>query len=486
MPRRETKGLDRYAIFVDAGYVYAAGGILVLDTGNRNQIELDPLRFTDLIRQIITMEFPHAGDFLRVYWYDAAPRGVPQPEHETIASMSGMKVRLGRLTRQGQKGVDSLVVRDMMRLSSEHAICTAFLIAGDEDLRQGVIEAQDFGVKVTLIGIEPTFGENQAKSLIEEADDVRLLHFHELESVISPPTTGSRPIVLDDSFDAFAIGLRLGEDMRQRSLPDAVDEDNRIPPALDSELIQTLLEIGDLPTAVHLPASVLSLARDGLRTGLRATPDVVGPERQGSEQTVPLPQAEPRSGIARDEFEEALPSTPDGLADDQVFPFREGMEFGRTWLDEQPQDEARYVRQNFPTLPPDVDSELLRRVVRSMGLPPGERIGDSERKAARAGFWQTLGMELDFGGGRNRPVDVEPIRETDPLEFGREFARRWAERASTREIQGAQNLIEKRIGLPSDVDGALLRLAKDVFGDPVPVEVRHRLRDGFGRELQRF
>ena len=147
--------MDRYAIFVDAGYVYASGGALVLDTSNRNQVDLNHPGFIQTVRQIVEAEFPNSGDFLRVYWYDAAPRGVPQSEHEQVAAHAGVNVRLGRLTRQGQKGVDSLVLRDMMKLSAEHAICTAFLVAGDEDLEmlvmawadglRGEVAAQELG-----------------------------------------------------------------------------------------------------------------------------------------------------------------------------------------------------------------------------------------------------------------------------------------------------------------------------------------------------
>lgn len=477
--------MDRYAIFVDAGYVYASGGALVLDTSNRNQVDLNHPGFIQTVRQIVEAEFPNSGDFLRVYWYDAAPRGVPQSEHEQVAAHAGVKVRLGRLTRQGQKGVDSLVLRDMMKLSAEHAICTAFLVAGDEDLRQGVVEAQDYGVKVVLIGIEPTFGGNQARSLIEEADELRTLGYSEMESCISSPTTDSLGIVFDESFDAFAVGSTLGEEVGSREETSRISDGDRIPADLDAELIRRLLEVGDLPGSVQLPATTLSLARDGLRTGIRAAVaaaqvDVVE-HRQEVPAAGPAPATAPPPALAPSQPEPLV--TPDGLAADYVWAFREGMEFGQAWLNEQPQDEARYIRANFPSLPRDIDSELLRRMVREMGLPHGARIEDAERKAARAGFWQALGMELDFGGSESRRARFDPIDESDPVEFGRAFARQWAAQSARPEIVRAQNLVEKRIGLPSDADGTLLRLAAARFGDPVPVEVRHRLREGFGREL---
>ena len=45
-----------------------------------------------------------------------------------------------------------------MTLARDRAIAEAFLLAGDEDLREGVKEAQDQGVRVTLIGVSPVPG----------------------------------------------------------------------------------------------------------------------------------------------------------------------------------------------------------------------------------------------------------------------------------------------------------------------------------------
>jgi NYN domain len=58
-----------------------------------------------------------------------------------------------------------------MTLARERAIATAYLVAGDDDLREGVADAQEMGVRVVLIGIEPAMTlRNQADPLIREAD----------------------------------------------------------------------------------------------------------------------------------------------------------------------------------------------------------------------------------------------------------------------------------------------------------------------------
>jgi hypothetical protein len=108
---------------------------------------------------------------LRTYWYDGAPNGVPTAEHLRIAALPYVKIRLGRLIQGEQKGVDALIYRDLMTLARERAISQAILIAGDEDLREGVVTAQDMGVEIVIVGIETTQRTNQSAALVREADE---------------------------------------------------------------------------------------------------------------------------------------------------------------------------------------------------------------------------------------------------------------------------------------------------------------------------
>ena len=109
---------------------------------------------------------------LRTYWYDGAKRGIPTQAQQAVASLPNVKLRLGRINFQNQqKGVDALIYRDLMTLARERAICEAFLLAGDEDLREGVRAAQDQGVRVTVIGIPPAQRANQSEELRMEADE---------------------------------------------------------------------------------------------------------------------------------------------------------------------------------------------------------------------------------------------------------------------------------------------------------------------------
>ena len=145
-----------------------------------------------------------------------------------------------------QKGVDSLIVRDLMRLSENRAISTAFLLGGDEDLRQGVVEAHEMGVRVALVGIEPFDEQNQAATLIREADDLISLarddlsdHFQLLE-LLQPATDG--PVGT-----AYEIGVDYGQAWSIEAGSEAVEGlelsirnqgIRRVPPELDRNLLR--------------------------------------------------------------------------------------------------------------------------------------------------------------------------------------------------------------------------------------------------------
>jgi hypothetical protein len=106
---------------------------------------------------------------LRTYWYDGTSTG-PTPQHLSIAHLAGVKLRLGFVNSHGeQKGVDSLIVTDMIDLARNRAMSEAVLLSGDEDLRVGVQQAQQLGVRVHLVGIRPCRG-SQSLFLMQEAD----------------------------------------------------------------------------------------------------------------------------------------------------------------------------------------------------------------------------------------------------------------------------------------------------------------------------
>lgn len=163
--------MSRIAVFVDAGYLFAQGSTALTGSKKRRtDIEIDEKKlFSELIA--LADERSNGASLLRIYWYDGAlGYGGPTLEQERIAGSANVKLRLGFINRQGQqKGVDSLIVTDLINLARNSAISDALLMSGDEDVRIGVEIAQGFGVRTHLLGIVPSRG-SQSRQLLFEAD----------------------------------------------------------------------------------------------------------------------------------------------------------------------------------------------------------------------------------------------------------------------------------------------------------------------------
>lgn len=163
--------MGRVAIFVDAGYLFAQGSIALTGT-KRTRTDLK-LNETAAIAELtaVGQAKSNSAEILRVYWYDGVVgfKG-PTLQQIDLAHLDNVKMRFGFVNSYGQqKGVDSLIVTDLIELARNHAISDAVLLSGDEDVRIGVQIAQNFGVRIHLIGIHPSRG-SQSRQLLQEAD----------------------------------------------------------------------------------------------------------------------------------------------------------------------------------------------------------------------------------------------------------------------------------------------------------------------------
>jgi len=163
--------MKRHAIFVDAGYVFAQGSVSLSGSKTpRTQLKLDA---TELIAQLTALALAKSVgvSLLRIYWYDGAWNG-PTVEHLALANTENIKLRLGSINSAGeQKEVDSLLVTDLIDLARNQSICDATVVTADTDVRIAVQIAQTFGVRVHLIGLEPS-RVSQSPSLRQEVDTV--------------------------------------------------------------------------------------------------------------------------------------------------------------------------------------------------------------------------------------------------------------------------------------------------------------------------
>lgn len=141
------------AIFVDAGFLLAVGGTQVAGTSLRSAFRVD---YEKLVQGILARTAEHSRlDVLRVYWYDASRDALFTDQHKQIGLMPDVKVRLGRISFNGeQKGVDLKLGLDLVGVARNRAASVAYLVSGDDDLAEAVEEAQDLGMKVVLVGVE--------------------------------------------------------------------------------------------------------------------------------------------------------------------------------------------------------------------------------------------------------------------------------------------------------------------------------------------
>ncbi|MFI7027968.1 NYN domain-containing protein [Microbispora rosea] len=162
--------MDRCALFVDAGYLLADGAMAVHGTRHREAVSWD---YPGLLQLLTNLSRERTGlPLLRCYWYEATVEGRRTPEHDVLADIPGLKLRLGRIRPGRREGVDAQVHRDLMTLARNNAVCDAVVVSGDEDLTQVVSDAQDLGIRVTVMQIAADGAWSAARTLRQECDDL--------------------------------------------------------------------------------------------------------------------------------------------------------------------------------------------------------------------------------------------------------------------------------------------------------------------------
>ena len=88
----------RVAVFVDAGYLYAAGGAALVGSGlNRASLELVQDEAIAKLKATAAQRASGA-QLLRIYWYDGALNGRRSYEQRNMAMAEDVKLRLGTVT----------------------------------------------------------------------------------------------------------------------------------------------------------------------------------------------------------------------------------------------------------------------------------------------------------------------------------------------------------------------------------------------------
>lgn len=241
--------MDRVAVFVDAGYLFAQGSLaLVGQRLPRGSVILNYEKALEALEAFA--QTCSTLPLLRIYWYDGTSTG-PTPQQIALAHFPRVKVRLGFVNSVGsQKGVDSLIVTDMINLARNRAMADAVLLSGDEDIRVGVQQAQEFGVRVHLLGIRPSRG-SQSLFLLQEADSTHEWGPEDLRPFLScriqpsqtpvvqpgPATTAASQTVAEQ-LALIATGLaREIPETELRTLVAAIKQSGQTPKDIDGRLL---------------------------------------------------------------------------------------------------------------------------------------------------------------------------------------------------------------------------------------------------------
>lgn len=219
--------LGACAGFVDVGYLQRTG---MAKLGLRSSVNLNAAVVVEWLRSEATEKL-NGHTFLRAYWYD----GEYDPSHSNyrnrrrlfnaIARTPGLQLRLGHISERPnrfenpllealrktasdlnqdpeqllkafserwtfhpvrqQKGVDTLIALDMVRLASRSAYTTAILIAGDRDLAEAIRTAQDYGARVVIATPNQ---QSVARQVVQLADAVIDIAEDDLKRMLPIPS----------------------------------------------------------------------------------------------------------------------------------------------------------------------------------------------------------------------------------------------------------------------------------------------------------
>src|SRR5215467_5007806 len=138
-------------------------------TRNRDSVSWD---YAGVLRVLSDVAHDRTGlPLLRCYWYEATVEGRRTPEHEALADLPSVKLRLGRMRPGRRKGVESEIHRDLTTLARNRAISDALVVSAEEDLAQVVSDVQDLGLRVILVHIAAP-GCTAAPALRQECDEI--------------------------------------------------------------------------------------------------------------------------------------------------------------------------------------------------------------------------------------------------------------------------------------------------------------------------
>lgn len=385
--------MDRCAVFVDAGYLFGASTSLLTGSHLRRTLRNDQAAMVRAISG--RAEEETAMPLLRIYWYDAARNRVPDADQRALANLSDIKLRLGNLRkredgRYSQKGVDADLHADMTGLARNHGASDFVLISGDEDLLRAVDEAQSYGIRLHLWGIDGGGENNQSLELIGAADRRIVLDAAFLRrffDVVPDPDemrAGVEEVVAATVHGSTSNGAgsngagASGAD----SIPDspaAPTQPDDEPPASTDTDVDDPVPAGGVPATLPAPspARVAAVAH-------RPSPALLGGDN------APTRSPEEREYLRLSDLttrEERYRDSEADAGQPGAAPFEIGRTFGARWRERATAFAVDGLRGIEPHIPRTIDAELLAYAERRGAKTWGP---DEIKHAVRNGFWAAL------------------------------------------------------------------------------------------------
>src|ERR1700761_8735865 len=109
---------------------------------------------------------------LRCYWYESTVEGRRSADHDTLADLPGVKLRVAKKRPGRKEGVEGEIHRDLTTLARNKAVSDVMVVTAEEDLAPVIADVQDLGLRVTLLQVAGSGDTGAgARALRQEADD---------------------------------------------------------------------------------------------------------------------------------------------------------------------------------------------------------------------------------------------------------------------------------------------------------------------------
>ncbi|MET8340090.1 NYN domain-containing protein [Streptosporangium canum] len=389
--------MDRCALFVDAGYLLADGAMAVHGTRHREAVSWD---YPGLLTLLGNLSKERTGlPLLRCYWYEASVEGRRTAEHDALADLPGLKLRLSRIRPGRREGVDAQVHRDLMTLARNSAVCDAVVVSGDEDLAQVVCDAQDLGIRVTVVHITADGSWAVSRSLRQECDDLIEIGSSHLRPYVSLAAGATETPALGNGHQPSGNGQATAplNNGAPPAAPPVQAPRATPPPAPSQPALPSYPSYNHEPPPVQAPQqpppapAPQPLAAHNGPTGPPPPPPQAQQYASGNTGNMPGyqpgqlgaytgPQAAPVP------VQNASNSSTTTLSDAVKSAHKEGHDFGESVAKDAPALWLEAVLARKPRMPSDLEARLLQ----GSSLPIDFLLHDEVRHALRRGFWDAL------------------------------------------------------------------------------------------------